>query len=99
MSQVWERVPHATATPSPRPLQVYLEGEEALTAEEAAAEASEERWPPVKAAWRQRCKQLHPEWEFRLWNMSALEELLTQRYPWFVPTFEAYPQLIHKGEC
>ena len=91
------RVPNAPLKIACYSGQVYLAGEEALHAAELAAEDSLERWPPVKKEWRASCMAHNPEWEFRLWNLSAMTDLLAQQYPWFLPTFMAYPQLIHKG--
>jgi hypothetical protein len=83
---------------SVRVLQVYLEGEAALTAAQEAAATSQEKWPPVRAEWRQACKNMHPDWEFKLWNLTAMEALIQERFPWFLPTFQAYPAEIHKGD-
>ena len=76
---------------------MYLAGEQALADAEAAAARSLERWPPVKREWRDSCLRHHPGWEFKLWNLTAMEQLLRERYPWFLPTFLAYPQPIHRG--
>jgi len=77
--------------------QVYLEGEAALTAAGEAAATSQEKWPPVRAEWMQSCRNMHPDWEFKLWNLTAMEALIQDVYPWFLPTFQAYPADIHKG--
>jgi hypothetical protein len=31
------------------------------------------------------------------WDLEAAEKLLTERYPWFLPTFRAYPKVVLKG--
>ena len=62
-----------------------------------STDTCQEKRPPVRAEWRQSCKDLHPDWDFRLWNLTAMEVFLREMYPWFLPTFLAYPADIHKG--
>ena len=52
----------------------------------------------MKRKWRTACKNFHPDWEFKLWNLTAMENFLQEQYPWFWPIFNSYPEQIHKGE-
>ena len=45
--------------------------------------------------WIGRWKQLHPEWQYRLWDDDAIRQLLTDRFPWFLPTYRRY-RLLHQ---
>ena len=51
-------------------------------------------WPqaiPAKwAAARQRCVDLHPGWEFRLWTDADAERVIAESFPALAPTFRAY---------
>lgn len=31
------------------------------------------------------------------WDMKSAEKLLEQRYPWFLPVFQAYPKVVLQG--
>ncbi|WIA15093.1 hypothetical protein OEZ85_001787 [Tetradesmus obliquus] len=39
--------------------------------------------------WWLSCKTHHPGWRYVLWDAAACEALLTQRYSWFLPTWQA----------
>ena len=45
------------------------------------------------------CQELHSDWEHRTWTLRAAEDLLQAHYPWFLPTFIAYPHPISKSEA
>ncbi|HEY0190753.1 MAG TPA: glycosyltransferase [Kofleriaceae bacterium] len=62
--------------------QIWYQGEAALP----------ERYRPFLDGWRRN----HPGWEHRLWDEAACRALLAERYPAFLPTWEAYPLFIQR---
>lgn len=77
--------------------QIYLEGQASLEEAMESAELSKEPWPSVKRSWLESCKSLHPNWEFKVWNASAMESFTAEHYSWFLPTYKSYPRDIHRG--
>lgn len=51
-----------------------------------------EKW----AAAQKSCKDLHPEYEFKLWTDADAVHFIEEHYPWFLPTFLAYPYQIQR---
>lgn len=47
--------------------------------------------------WRNSCQKLHPGWRHMFWDNQAAEELLQERYPWFLDTWRSYPRVVHRG--
>jgi mannosyltransferase OCH1-like enzyme len=38
-----------------------------------------------QASWR----AVHPDWEYRLWTDADNRALCRERFPWFLPTYDA----------
>lgn len=47
--------------------------------------------------WRDSCQKFHPGWTHMFWDNQAAEELLLERYPWFMDTWRSYPRVVHRG--
>lgn len=62
--------------------QIWYQGEAELPA----------RYRVFRDGWR----AAHPDWEHRLWDRAACRALLAERYPEFLPTWEAYPLFIQR---
>lgn len=55
--------------------------------------------PPELRRYPETWRRHHPGWEYRLWRDADVEELLTTRYPWFRPAFEAFPRDIQRVDA
>jgi len=77
--------------------QVFLDGLGALEREEEREEREGSRLRRFDRRWRDACARWHPGWQHRFWDNAAAEALLEERYAWFLPTFRAYPRVVHKG--
>lgn len=42
------------------------------------------------------CKKLNPEYEYHLWDDSALESFIRREYSWFMPIYISYPYHIQR---
>lgn len=51
----------------------------------------------VVRRWRDSCQKFHPGWTHMFWDNQAAEELLLERYPWFMDTWRSYPRVVHRG--
>ncbi|KAK9806720.1 hypothetical protein WJX72_000551 [[Myrmecia] bisecta] len=73
--------------------QIFLDGLEELERESAR--------PGTKfpKEWRLSCLQVHQHWEYHFWDLEAAEDLLRERYPWFLRTFQRYPNTVMKGDA
>ena len=78
-------------------MQVFLDGLGALEREEEREEREGSRLRRFDRRWRDACARWHPGWQHRFWDNAAAEALLEERYAWFLPTFRAYPRVVHKG--
>ncbi|GAX75008.1 hypothetical protein CEUSTIGMA_g2454.t1 [Chlamydomonas eustigma] len=58
-------------------------------------EAIPERWRGAPES----CKRLHPDYEYHLWSTEDAEQLIATRYPWFLPTYQAYPHFIQRVDA
>ena len=47
--------------------------------------------------WRDSCQKYHPAWRHMFWDKAAAEQLLEERYPWFLDTWRMYPRVVHRG--
>ena len=54
-----------------------------------------DRWRPYQASWR----RAHPDWEYRLWTDAANRDLIARLYPWFLPTYDAFPREIQRVDA
>lgn len=49
--------------------------------------------------WRASLQSLNAGWEYRLWTDADNRALVAERYPWFLPTFDAYPSPIQRADA
>ncbi len=49
--------------------------------------------------WRDSCQKYHPTWKHMFWDNAAAEQLLEEKYPWFLDTWRMYPRVVHRGEA
>lgn len=48
--------------------------------------------------WRDSCQKYHPTWKHMFWDNAAAEQLLEEKYPWFLETWRMYPRVVHRGQ-
>lgn len=53
------------------------------------------KWRPFQQSW----KDYHPNWEYRFTTDTDNRIFFEQNYPWFLPTYEAYPLDINRAEA
>ena len=53
-----------------------------------------ERFRSYVRSWR----ELHPNWEYRLWTDEDNRELIRQHYDWLLPTYDTYPYGIQRAD-
>jgi mannosyltransferase OCH1-like enzyme len=41
-------------------------------------------------------KEFHPDWEYRIWNKTMIDDFLNLYFPDFIPCYEAYPYNIQR---
>lgn len=58
--------------------------------------ANESALSPLQAMWRKRCLELHPDWEFKFWNDTALEAFIKKDFSWYYPTWKEIQPFIKK---
>eukprot|EP00884_Botryococcus_braunii_P009241 jgi/Botrbrau1/18318/Bobra.0179s0046.1 len=51
-----------------------------------------------KTSWRDSCKEHHRDWRYMWWDMAAARSFLQEHFSWFLPTFDAYPKKVLKGD-
>lgn len=44
-------------------------------------------------------KQLHPEWEYKLWSDEDIRDFFSHHYAWFMPIFNNYPHPIMRVDA
>eukprot|EP00041_Stephanoeca_diplocostata_P015820 m.303534 g.303534 ORF g.303534 m.303534 type:complete len:222 (-) comp20168_c0_seq2:813-1478(-) len=54
---------------------------------------------PNQRKWREKCQLINPGWEFRLYNDSENRALLEEHFPWFLPTYDNYPNTINRVDA
>ncbi|CAL8464106.1 g3641 [Coccomyxa elongata] len=79
--------------------QVFLDGEAALEEEERKEERAGKEFRRFNHRWRDSCQKFHPGWTHMFWDNQAAEELLLERYPWFMDTWRSYPRVVHRGDA
>jgi hypothetical protein len=52
-------------------------------------------WQRCVASWR----QLHPDWEYRLWTDAGSRAFVREQYSYFLPTYDAYPYNIQRADA
>lgn len=55
--------------------------------------------PEDLTAYRQSWKEHHPDWSFVLWTDDANRELIRQKYTWFLPIYDRYPEAIMRADA
>ena len=55
--------------------------------------------PDVYHEWISSWKDLHPEWEYRLWQLSDIHNLIKTNYSWFLKTYEKYETSLEKNDA
>eukprot|EP00884_Botryococcus_braunii_P001135 jgi/Botrbrau1/11021/Bobra.101_1s0019.1 len=73
--------------------QIFLDGE-AQYQKEAASNTTK-----FLASWRDTCKEHHQDWQYMWWDMAAARAFLQEHFAWFLPTFDAYPKTVLKGDA
>lgn len=58
-----------------------------------------EELPPQWAEVREGCARLMPDYEYMLWTDAISREFIEKEYPWFLPTFDAYPHNIQRADA
>lgn len=53
------------------------------------------RWRKWKDSWRRH----HPGWEYRLWTDADSRSFLEERYPWFIPVYDGYPDPVMRADA
>ncbi|PSC76477.1 glycosyl transferase [Micractinium conductrix] len=71
----------------------YLSGREAFQG------LSSDPSSAMRPEWAQWCEALHDGWEYRFWDEAAAVQLLEEHYPWFLPTWRGYKQIVEKGDA
>ncbi|KZW04351.1 hypothetical protein EXIGLDRAFT_828231 [Exidia glandulosa HHB12029] len=54
-----------------------------------------DRWQPVS----QHCRDLMPDYEYKLWTDDSSREFIATNYAWFLPTFDAYTYPIQRADA
>lgn len=55
--------------------------------------------PPDFKAWRQRCKDLNKGWEFWMWTDEDNLDLVKEKFPMLLPTYEGYDRNIKRVDA
>jgi glycosyltransferase involved in cell wall biosynthesis len=56
--------------------------------------------PPAEmAALAQTWREHHPGWQYRLWTDADCRALVEERGPWFLPTYDGYPEPIMRVDA
>ncbi|UZJ55664.1 hypothetical protein CBS101457_004984 [Exobasidium rhododendri] len=57
---------------------------------------------PINAkvkAWSDKCRMLHPDWQWVLWKNKDNRELVEKHYPWFLASFDALDTDIKRADA
>ncbi|TEB35646.1 hypothetical protein FA13DRAFT_1684265, partial [Coprinellus micaceus] len=52
------------------------------------------RWKPISQA----CRDMMPDYEYKLWTDASSREFIATHYPWFLDTFENYKYPIQRAD-
>lgn len=55
--------------------------------------------PEIWKEGQQRCKDLHPDYQYIMWTDEMSKEFITKEYPWFLSTFESYKYPIQRADA
>lgn len=47
---------------------------------------------------QQSCRDLHPDYEYKLWTDKKAREFIAAEYPWFLETYDGYPYPIQRAD-
>lgn len=50
-------------------------------------------------SWQKTWISKHPDWEYRLWTDADNLQLVEEHFPWFLETYKALPQNIHRADA
>ncbi|KAK9867459.1 hypothetical protein WJX84_011942 [Apatococcus fuscideae] len=73
--------------------QVYLDGDQALKLESRRSDTG------FRQEWLDSCKRVTKGWTQMFWDLEKAKALLSDRYPWFLPAFAAYPKTVLRGDA
>ena len=54
--------------------------------------------PGVMADYLRRWRDLHPDWDVRLWTDATMRDFVTTTYPELVALYESYPRNIQRAD-
>jgi mannosyltransferase OCH1-like enzyme len=46
--------------------------------------------PPDYERWSARIREMHPDYEYKLWTDKDNRDFIKEEYPWFIPTYDNY---------
>ncbi|XP_014778903.1 uncharacterized protein LOC106875328 [Octopus bimaculoides] len=55
--------------------------------------------PRKLTSWVKSWVKNHPDWEYWLWTDASAREMLADKYPWFLSTFDNYPENIRRADA
>jgi mannosyltransferase OCH1-like enzyme len=55
--------------------------------------------PDNFARWSATWRQLHPDWEYELWDDAQNRAFIAEHYPWFLRFYDAYPAEIYRADA
>jgi mannosyltransferase OCH1-like enzyme len=59
---------------------------------------SDAEMPADWAANRKGCMEMHPDYEFKLWDGKASRQFLEEKFPWFLETWENYRYPVERAD-
>ena len=54
--------------------------------------------PEKHRAGRDAWRRMHPGWRHTLWDDGSIRALLSEHYPWFLPTYRGYRHLHQRAD-
>lgn len=55
--------------------------------------------PDNFARWSATWRELHPDWEYELWDDAQNRAFIAEHYPWFLRFYDAYPAEIYRADA
>lgn len=55
--------------------------------------------PDIWKSGRQACVDLHPDYQYILWTDEMSRQFISEEYPWFLKTWDAYPYAIQRADA
>ncbi|KAH6915347.1 MIPC synthase [Coprinopsis sp. MPI-PUGE-AT-0042] len=52
------------------------------------------RWQPISQA----CRDMMPDYEYKLWSDESARQFIAEHYPWFLDTYDNYPYTIQRAD-